>query len=423
MKKWIIAALALSLQGCFTIVTEDKGLPEEEKLPDYLTPENDITVVTGLAYPEDTDWNLTGLDSPRARVVMYMDRELKANVSADPAAGKACCDPYMHFHSGGRLYCVNHSDNGTMLTRNGEDALRFKDIKYPVKILDDGTRLLTLWENEGGHGFVAMKNEEIIRSDPSGTLFRNVGVDENGNLCYFYSTQVKTSSGILPQYFYANSEEVIQMDLPKGLNPVYGLFKNGESFIAICQNEENKSSFELYNTLDNKHFTFMPKGEGGVAPLSFDAPSLISCCVKFNFSQKEWTAVMLDGYVREDWDGNDYAVGFHRVDEFVAGVRKSRLKDGRDILLRRSARDTLPKGYTVFCDEAVCIDREGHAKIGLSSKTGGKALLWSDGEIDTLGFRGIVTGVHMLEREKKEEVQTIRTTKPTEGRNHIFTPS
>ena len=172
MKKWIIAALALSLQGCFTIVTEDKELPEEEKLPDYLTPENDITVVTGLAYPEDTDWNLTGLDSPRARVVMYMDRELKANVSADPAAGKACCDPYMHFHSGGRLYCVNHSDNGTTLTRNGEDALWFKDIKYPVKILDDGTRLLTLWENEGGHGFVAMKNEEIIRSNPSGTLFR-----------------------------------------------------------------------------------------------------------------------------------------------------------------------------------------------------------------------------------------------------------
>ena len=58
-----------------------------------------------------------------------------------------------------------------------------------------------------------------------------------------------------------------------------------------------------------------------------------------------------------------------------------------------------------------------------SSRSGGKALLWSDGEIDTLGFRGVVTGIYVLKRNREEEAETIRTTRPTEGRNHIFTPN
>ena len=107
----------------------------------------------------------------------------------------------------------------------------------------------------------------------------------------------------------------------------------------------------------------------------------------------------------------------------MGGVRRSRLKEGRDILVRESVCDTLPAGYSVMTDGAVHISPSGKAKIGLSSRSGGKALLWSDGEIDTLGFRGVVTGIYVLKRNREEEAETIRTTRPTEGRNHIFTPN
>ena len=110
MRKWILlAACALAAQACFTVILEEETSATED-LPDYLKPSGDIIVVTGLAYPEGVDWTASGLDNPGARLVMYMDKELKVNLSTDASEGVACTDPYLHFFSGGQLYSVFLSD-------------------------------------------------------------------------------------------------------------------------------------------------------------------------------------------------------------------------------------------------------------------------------------------------------------------------
>ena len=55
-------------------------------------------------------------------------------------------------------------------------------------------------------------------------------------------------------------------------------------------------------------------------------------------------------------------------------------------------RDTLPKGYTTMTGAALCCTEFG-IKVGMTSVNGGRAIVWRDGEVDSLAFNGIVTSV------------------------------
>ncbi|MGN0190687.1 MAG: hypothetical protein ACI39U_03440 [Candidatus Cryptobacteroides sp.] len=422
MKKFFAAAcLAVMLQSCFTIVIEDTTAGEEE-MPDYLKPSGDITVVTGIAYPEDVDWTASGLDNPQARVVMYMDRDLKVNLSVSDAARVACCEPDQHFFSGGHLYSVFLSGEDTTLSRDGTPVLELEGRKFLIAVRDDGERLRTVWENEGGKGLLSLEDGKVLYSDGEACIFRNTGEDGEGNICFFYSVPVKSSSGMITQYYCVCGKDAIQMDLPKELDPIFGFIRSPDGFKVLCRNGGNRLCFEMYDTATGNSMLLLPPVSGGLAAISNDFPALFHACVTHPVRGTEWNVIFLDGLQTASWETDDLPVGFVRIDGGAAGVRKSRHPEGRDILVRGTVCDTLPPGYTVMTDAAVHISASGSARIGLSSKSGGKALLWSDGNIDTLGFRGVVTGIYVQERDREEEAETVRTTLPTENQDHIFTP-
>lgn len=420
-KRILIAACALVSQACFTVISEEETSSSLD-LPDYLKPSGDITVVTGLAYPEGVDWSVSGLDSPGARLVMYMDKELKVNLSTDASDGVACTDPYLHYFSGGQLYSVFLSDESSTLARNGVKILRLEGRKYLLAVRDDSLTVKTLWENEGGRGFVSLDGEETVFENQEGSIYKNLGTDGQGELCFFYSVPVKSSSGMITQYHCVCGRENIQMDLPRELVNIFGFIRAPDGFKVLCRNEGNRMSYEMYDTSTGSSMLLFPPWEGQLTALSNDTPALFHACLTQPATGKSRNIIQIDGLHVAEWEGDDYALGFRRTGDGTAGVRKSRNGANRDLLIRGQLCDSLPSGYTVLTDKAVNISYDGCARIGLSSKTGGRALLWSDGKIDTLGFRGVVTGVYTLEREKDEEEESIRTTWPTDGRDHIFTP-
>ena len=423
MRKSLIAMVGslLTLSGCYTLIIQEKTGSDAAAGLDQ--PVGDVTVVTGIAYPEGVDWNISGLDHPQARVVMYENRELKVNLGTGESAGVACCDPYQHICCGGHLYSVFLSETETVLSCDGTPVMRLDGRKFLLAIRDGGEKLRTLWENEGGRGFVSLHGEEILYESREGSPFRNIGTGEEGELCFFYSVPVKSSSGMITQYYFVEGSEAIQMDLPKQLRVIFGFIRSPEGFKVLCRNEGNRMNYELYDTSDGNSMLLFPSVNGQLTALSNELPALVHASLTHPVRGTEWNVISLDGIQAADWETDDIATGFTRLDRGVGGVRRSRLKEGRDILVRESVCDTLPAGYSVMTDGAVHISPSGKAKIGLSSRSGGKALLWSDGEIDTLGFRGVVTGIYVLKRNREEEAETIRTTRPTEGRNHIFTPN
>ena len=421
MRKWILlAACALVAQACFTVILEEETSATED-LPDYLKPSGDIIVVTGLAYPEGVDWTVSGLDNPGARLVMYMDKELKVNLSTDASEGVACTDPYLHFFSGGQLYSAFLSDESSTLARNGVKMLQLEGRKYLLAVREDSITVRTLWENEGGRGFVSLDGGEKVFENQEGSIYKNIGENELGELCFFYSVPVKSSSGMLTQYHCVCGKENIQMDLPRELVNIFGFIRSPDGFKVLCRNEGNRMNYEMYDTSTGSSMLLFPPWDGQLTALSNDTPALFHACLT-RPTGKVWNVIQIDGLHAVEWDGDDYALGFIRTGDGTAGILKSRTGEDRDLLIRGKLCDSLPSGYTVLTDKAVNISYDGYARIGLSSKTGGRALLWSEGKIDTLGFRGVVTGVYTLEREEEPAQESIRTTWPTDGRDHIFTP-
>ena len=70
MRKNLIALVGslLTLSGCYTLIIQEKTGSDAAAGLDQ--PVGDVTVVTGIAYPEGVDWNVSGLDHPTARGVM-----------------------------------------------------------------------------------------------------------------------------------------------------------------------------------------------------------------------------------------------------------------------------------------------------------------------------------------------------------------
>ena len=109
-----------------------------------------------------------------------------------------------------------------------------------------------------------------------------------------------------------------------------------------------------------------------------------------------YTSVYLDSKRIYTWPGyNLTPIGFRPLaDGSVVGVVKG-FSSGNEIICDGKKSHYMPKGYTlrspgaILCGESA----EDGVTLGLSSKTGGRAILWKNGEVDSLNFRGTVTAV------------------------------
>lgn len=410
----VLTAALAAFSGCFSKITDESG-PGNEEWPDYMNPDGDICIVTGVAYPEGTEWNGGRWNSPAAKVVMYKDGQLTASVSTRPADEKATCDPSMHFYCNGSLYCGYISPTQTVISRNGEELFRFRDRENIFFLSEHENRVLTAGESEDGNDFFFRSDGQLVFAGYGGQAFRNVCVDGNGNIHLYYKTKVNSTSGVIEQFHCLHGKNSIQIDLPPNIRDVYGFAMDGEDHIALCSNGASGGSVisGTYHT-GAKHFsgTSTYNFDSAVV-LSGDAPLVGLAYSKLGYAYgKTYTVILSGNRIKLSWEnGGGYAVGFRRMaDGELAGVRKSQDENGVDLLYRAARRDSLPEGYTVMCDNAVSIGKDGRAAIGLSSKTGGRAILWTEGKVDSLDFYGIVSGVYLEDRPEEEPVETVRTT-------------
>ena len=416
MRKNLFSILTVTAALCSCGLKEFGELPQPVVVPDYIDePVIPLkTVVVGVEYPDvDYDWNKSSGEAHSANLVVYRDGEPVIRVPVSES-GFVSEELDMHRYVGGHLYTDWSTDTHTVISRDGAELFRYPSAERIVLLNEKDGRVLTLGESRSGSGFSSRADGEPLFLGLDGYVFQNAGLSPEGDIRFFYGISVNSTAGPLPEYYAVAGRENIKINLPADAGRIYG-FTFPEDRAAGQPASKAAAAFDGITALGR-----FPDGSGGydVALYSVDTEET----EVLQNSWSSWSSLrtgtvignsspVLSVWVRKSrilgestniycgtervflWFVSDIPVGFRVCEDgSVTGVRKTVSADGRDVLYRGEVRDTLPEGYTVMTGDAVCVSNGG-AYLGLSSKKGGRALLWKDGEIDTLGFRGIVTAV------------------------------
>lgn len=407
--------LILVLVTCSCGLRELGEIVPRPPAPDYIGDGGDdrtVTVVTGVEYPEGYDWNSwnpSGQGAPSLVVFRDGEKVLSIPVSEDALVSE---DIDMHRYADGHLYTDFCTGAETVISRDGGELFRYAGRERIVFLAVHDGHVLTLGESRDGQGFSSRSDGVPLFLGMAGTVFQNAGLSPSGELRFFYRTRVNSTAGYLWQYYAVTGSENVKVELPSDVTEVYGLAfpRSGTSRVkpeigrtkpagiaVLCRRRIGPgiSSVGIMNSCDGS-FTPLSQqfhfGVSGGTVLSNAEPMLAVCSCSNSRGTPSYI-VCSGKSIRGSWLSDDIPVGFRHVADSVVGVRKSMRGRLRDILCNGSVRDTLPKGYTVMSGDALCADDDG-IMIGMTSRTGGgRAILWDNGDIDSLAFRGIVTGV------------------------------
>lgn len=403
----LLAALLLSCG--IRELGEIENLPG---IPDYIDPplQRTVTMISALEYPEGSDWNhyVEGAQPPE--LVLYRDSTEVLRLRTGEAHGISE-DLDMQRVVNGHLYTDWCTDTETILSRDGVEIFRYSGRERIVFLSENSEgHVLTLGEARSGKGFSSRVDGMPVFLGFDGSVYPNAEMTEEGKLRFFYTASVNSTAGQIPQYYIVTGGECVRIEVPQEVTRVFGfaVSENGGGdggssalrILSLCR-KKNESGNTRSGILDISDGTFISmSGSGfihkqirGATVLSQKPPLLSSCTYDMgSFTILPVNAVFKDKSCVTSWISNRIPIGFRHCADSVVGVVKSFSATGRDVLCNGSRRDTLPAGYTVMSGEAVCCSPKG-IKVGLTSRDGRRAILWDNGKVDSLNFRGIVTSV------------------------------
>lgn len=372
----------------------------EPRLPDYIDNFRTSTVVTGVAYPDGCGWNFSEAPSSGVpELVAYRDGERFLSIPVR-AENFVAADIDMHRYADGHLYTDYSTETETIVSRDGTELFRYAGRERIVFLGVHDGHVLTLGESRSGQGFSSRSDGEPLFLGLEGTVFQNAGLSPDGELRFFYRILVNSTSGLISQYYAVTGTENVKIELPADVKTVYGFaFRDspGGGVTALCRRSGGDGGSRTglldcaggsFRKLRTPLFSIISGGsvlETSSPVLSVFSSSLIDGPYASTLicSGTKKYAQLAQGST---------PVGFRHVADSVVGIKKALRTGLRDVLCNGSVRSTLPAGYTVMDGDALCCGNGG-IKVGMTSRTGGRAILWDDGEVDSLDFRGIVTGV------------------------------
>lgn len=414
MRKLIFLLPTAAVLTCCGLKELGEIVPEPG-IPDYIDPPLPKTelVVTGLEYPEGYDWNRPETATGAPDIVMYRGDKLVLRIPTGDGYSVSE-DLDMHRYVSGHVYTDYSSDTHTIVSRDGLELFRYQGRERIVLLTEHDGHVLTLGESRDGRGFSSRVDGVPVFIGFDGSVFQNAGVSPSGELRFFYRLPVNSTSGVIYLYYAVVGADCVMIELPQDITAVYGFAFSDEPAVSgsvsdhapesvggsgvkvLCRRVvEESASTQIFDLSTGVGIPLPAPGffshvrDGSV--LSDSAPLLSVCAISSPLLSS--FAVYSGNRRWQRWfSGSDIPLGFRHLADSVVGVRKSLYSSSADILCNGSVRDTLPKGYTTMTGAALCCTEFG-IKVGMTSVNGGRAIVWRDGEVDSLAFKGIVTSV------------------------------
>lgn len=342
----------------------------------------EVLCFSAVRYEEGYDWNKDAeYGLVPCSLLLFVGDSLALNLPVGEAHARAS-DSDMHHLVGTDLYEDYSTKSETILSKNGVELFRIDSRELIFDLLIKGNYLFTLGEPRSGGGFVLRKNGTIVAQSPNIYPIAKLYEDDGKLLFNGVST---LSSGFRQYYSIENGEaipmnseadDVVLMDYRKICGEAAVIVKIplplvGAQSLAIYQNLR----ISLFNPNNSKdHFSGISYGDGDIYFRGFREGKY---CI---------------------WDKDGKAInGPEAASEEAVVMEGSKLwallkgEDGAwTIFSPEKAAILLPEGYKPHSSRAMLVHK-GKVYLSLVDSEG-RAAIWMDGRVVSLGFNGFVDG-------------------------------
>ena len=348
-----------------------------------------VSFVSAFDYPEGYDWRA---DPERGEVKcsLVVFREgipvLKVPVGDEYLTGS---DPDMHRIIDGHLYTDFSTDSETIIKKDGKPLFSYPK---PEMICDFQVRdgnVHTLGHSRSGQGFSYRINGEPVLERESGYTYERI-LFEDSQAVIAFSEPITSSEGVVERHYVMRDGKVMQVAVRDDIKKVWDVsYQNGE----VC----------YLASLAGVSTPVLVSGQKIMAMSMPAALHLVS--IRMNVLS---SGIYAEGVLSDQsqlhsilWSPENRYVLFPKGATFSAVCRgedamhyavNPAAGKGTGLIYRAGESLDMPSGYACMSRQAIDFSA-GILSVGLSSLSGGKPVLWVDGQLKELDVNGYVCSV------------------------------
>ena len=345
-----------------------------------------VSFVSAFDYPEGYDWR-TDPEKGEVKCSLVVFREgvpvLKVPVGDEYLTGS---DPDMHRIVDGHLYTDFSTDSETIIKKDGKPLFSYSK---PEMICDFQVRdgdVHTLGHSRSGRGFSYRINGEPVLEREAGYTYERISFEDSQAVIAF-SEPIASSDGVVERHYVLRNGKVTQVAVRDDIKKVWDItFHNGDThYLAslvsvpfpVRVSGQDMMALSMPAALQHVSFRMnvLPSGVYVDGVLSDKSQLHCILCLPEN------RYVLFPG-------GMTFSAACASEDAMHYAANPATEK-GTGFIYRAGENFDMPPGYACMSRQAMDFS-SGILSVGLSSLSGGKPVLWVDGQLKELDVNGYV---------------------------------
>jgi hypothetical protein len=348
-----------------------------------------VAYMTVLDYKKGYDWRMDpAKGSVKCSLVVYADGRPVMKVPVGDEYETAS-DPDMHRLVEGHLYTDYSTDSETVIKKDGALLFRYpgREIICGVEVSDSST--YTLGQNRSGSGFSFRQNGEVILQRQYGAVMGGLK-RINGTLSFAFYDSIRAQDSNVDRYYIVNDGEVSQVAVREDIVKVWDVMNQGGtvSYVATLTGV----AFPVFFHGESKTVIPLPLGSVLISAALTGGDGTICAELVFRTGNEILSALWKEDVgLRIFGKGQTVAALTVTASGLYCAVNPSGTS-AKGLVYRNGEVSDMPEDYTCVGRNAMSMVN-GMLHVGLSSKSGGKPVVWNDGQLDTLDINGYISSI------------------------------
>lgn len=346
-----------------------------------------ICYMTAFDYPDNYNWrsDIENGDIKCSLIVFAND----VPVMKIPVGNEYCVssDPDMHRVIGGHLYTDYSTDHETVIKKDGKEIFRYEGRERILDMTVSGQDILSLGCPRRGDGLIFRRNGIAEFQKENAAPLGKIQITKDV-ISFAYREIVQAADKTLERYWIFQDGQSIQVAVREDIRKVWDIILHEEKICYLAEmtgiDQPILVRGEKLNALD------IPSEADVKTGRMLSAGNSISTELIYTNNQVYYSSgIWIDSEPYILFNPGVTISGICTWDKGIYCMLNSGNVNGGGTIFRCGESMNAPDGYTMMGNNPICAT-DGILRIGLSSLTGGKPIIWKDGLISEVDINGYI---------------------------------
>lgn len=396
MRTIIICVIVCMIAGCGMeeVANAPHANPDGIWVGASISDPYDVCYITALDYPDGYDWRSDPeKGNVNCKLVLFADGIPILKIPVGDSYMVSAADE-RHRVVVGDLYTDFTDGSITVVKKNGK-ILYICDAAETVEdmLVLEG-RVHTLSVPLGGSGFRYRVDGDLVVERDSGKFYSRMTV-HNDTVAFCFSQNTMTAQGSKINSYCVKNGKVQKVDLGATVSHVWDMiFHKGQIYMVatyssgfgpVLVTQQKKEYVNYFLAQDMLYCRFMDS----------DRICVNARCIYATSNYMTDFLWFEDSYWYMYRTGEPLSSIYVDNKSYNATINPS--DDSEGLIFKGTRAYGMPEGYLVRGRNPI-VRKDSRLIVGLTSRSGGPPLVWTDESVDTLDINGYITGVSIVKR-------------------------